>query len=70
MCIDKDIYLVMIGNMEVTGVLKGINDSFNLVLEDVTIKYMNQDSTVRSEIKKKGCFLNGHDIAYVFFGLM
>lgn len=31
-CIDQKVYLVMTGNLEVSGVLKGFNEHFHLVL--------------------------------------
>lgn len=62
-CIGHKMWIVMKGKREFAGTLRGFDDFCNMVLEQVTeIWFENEE---RKSRQAESLLLNGHDIAYV-----
>ena len=57
-CIGSKIWIVMKGDKEFVGTLKGFDDYVNMVLEDVTELYVSRKTSCRSFVAC--CPLNSH----------
>lgn len=62
-CIGTKIWIVMKGKREFAGTLRGFDDFFNMVLENVTEIWVEGEE--RKSRAAESMLLNGHDIAYV-----
>jgi len=61
-CINARIWVLMRGDTEFTGILKGFDDFVNLVLDDVT-EYKYDDQGVRHSSKlESSILLNGNSV--------
>ena len=67
-CIDARIWVVMRGNTEFVGTLKGFDDYVNLVLDDVT-EYLYDSEGVRTGTKlASSIVLNGNAVTFMVPG--
>lgn len=62
-CIGERLWIIMKSKREFAGILRGFDDFFNMVLENVTeIWYEGEE---RKSKEAETFLLNGHDIVYV-----
>lgn len=62
-CIGSKIWIIMKGNREFAGKLRGFDDFFNMVLDEAVELSYRQGKTQRLECES--LLLNGHDIVFV-----
>ena len=62
-CVGHKLWVIMKGKREFAGTLRGFDDYFNMVLEEV-IETWEQDGE-KQKREHESLLLNGHDIAYV-----
>jgi U6 snRNA-associated Sm-like protein LSm5 len=67
-CIDAQIWVVMRGNTEFVGTLKGFDDYVNLVLDDVTEYHYGADGTRTSKKLESSILLNGNAVTFMVPG--
>eukprot|EP01083_Nonionella_stella_P045609 122395_1 len=65
-CIGSKIWIVMKGDKELLGTLRGFDDYVNMVLDDVTEYEMTEDG--RRETQLDQILLNGNNIALLVPG--
>lgn len=67
-CINAKVWIIMRGNTEFTGILKGFDDFVNLVLEDV-IEYTYDEKGIRHESRiESSILLNGNAVTLIVPG--
>ncbi len=62
-CIGHKIWIVMKGKREFSGILRGFDDYFNAVLDEVIEVW--EEGEEKQMRQHESLLLNGHDIAYV-----
>ncbi|KAK1443445.1 U6 snRNA-associated like protein [Babesia gibsoni] len=65
-CLGTKVWIIMKGEKEITGVLKGFDDYMNMVMEDVTEYTFTPDGIKTTELKD--ALLNGNYIAMIVPG--
>jgi U6 snRNA-associated Sm-like protein LSm5 len=67
-CVNARVWIIMRGNTEFTGVLKGFDDFVNLVLEDV-VEYTYDEAGARHSSKiPNSILLNGNAVTFIVPG--
>jgi U6 snRNA-associated Sm-like protein LSm5 len=66
-CIGSKLWIVMKGDKELVGTLRGFDDFVNMVLEDVT-EYEVDAEGVKRETKLEQILLNGNNVALLVPG--
>jgi U6 snRNA-associated Sm-like protein LSm5 len=67
-CVGAKVWIVMRGNTEFTGTLKGFDDFVNLVLDDVT-EYTYDEEGGRSAVQlESSILLNGNAVTLIVPG--
>ncbi|KAG5186918.1 Sm-like protein LSm5 [Tribonema minus] len=66
-CIGSKLWIIMKGDKELVGTLRGFDDYVNMVLEDVT-EYEVDAEGVRREVKLEQILLNGNNVALLVPG--
>ncbi|MES1915132.1 MAG: RNA-binding protein lsm5 [Cercozoa sp. M6MM] len=67
MCIGSKLWILMKGDKEFVGTLRGFDKQVNLVLDDVVEYETAEDGDIR-EITRDSIFLNGNNVAIMVPG--
>jgi U6 snRNA-associated Sm-like protein LSm5 len=67
-CINAKVWIIMRGNTEFTGILKGYDDFVNLVLEDVTEYTYDEEGERHSTNISSSILLNGNAVTFIVPG--
>ena len=68
-CIGSKLWIIMKGDKELVGTLRGFDDYVNMVLEDVTEYTVNPDGG-KTETKLEQILLNGNNVVLLVPGGM
>jgi U6 snRNA-associated Sm-like protein LSm5 len=66
-CIGHQLWIIMKGDKELVGTLRGFDDYVNMVLEDVTEYEVDADG-VKHEVHLEQILLNGNNVALLVPG--
>ena len=67
-CINAKVWVIMRGNTEFTGTLKGYDDFINLVLEDVTEYTYDEEGERHASTIASSILLNGNSVTFIVPG--
>lgn len=67
-CVNARVWIIMRGNTEFTGLLKGFDDFVNLVLEDVTEYTYDEEGVRHASRIPNSILLNGNAVTFIVPG--